>query len=74
MGSRSKRSRGPKLPRPFGDYVLLHEIGHGGMGEVFLARLRKSGADRLCVVKTLRTDITDENGYNTRFYDEARTT
>ena len=38
----------------FGDYDLLQELGHGGMGVVFLARQRT--ADRMVALKLIRRD------------------
>jgi serine/threonine protein kinase len=61
------------LPRAFGRYALLASLGRGGMGEVFLARHGAlEGAERLCVVKTLRGDLTSNTEYLGRFLDEAR--
>ena len=63
----------PGYPRPFGAYLLLCPLAHGGMGEVFLASSRgTSGAVRLVVIKTLRPDLAQEPGYVNRFLDEAR--
>ncbi|HEY1098774.1 MAG TPA: serine/threonine-protein kinase, partial [Myxococcota bacterium] len=62
-----------RLPRWFGDYVLLKRLGHGGMGQVFLARSPGlHGIDRLCVIKTLRAQWTNDREYVARFVDEAR--
>jgi serine/threonine-protein kinase len=61
-----------ELPRRLGDYVLLHRLGQGGMGEVFLARHLPGGEGAgLSVVKTLRTDVDDPLALQ-RFVDEAR--
>jgi serine/threonine protein kinase len=61
------------FPRPFGDYLLLSSFGRGGMGEVFLAkRTAFEGVDRLCVIKTLRGELADDQEYINRFLDEAR--
>jgi serine/threonine-protein kinase len=64
---------GVKLPRAFGDYLLLHQLGRGGMGEVYLAKTGGiAGIEKLCVVKTLRGDLTSDDEYKQRFIDEAR--
>jgi eukaryotic-like serine/threonine-protein kinase len=61
------------FPRPFGPYVLLSSYGRGGMGEVFLAvRRHIEGIDQLCVLKTLRRDVSKDKSYVRRFLDEAR--
>jgi len=41
----------PALPRQFGDYELLAEIGRGGFGTIYLAR--QCCLNRLCAVKML---------------------
>jgi serine/threonine protein kinase len=61
------------FPRPFGNYLLLAAFAQGGMGELFLAMNGSiAGALRLCVVKKLRADLTNDKEYVNRFIDEAR--
>ena len=61
------------FPRRFGSYVLLNAFAHGGMGEVYLAKHGGiEGIDRLCVLKKLRPDFTQNEEYVRRFIDEAR--
>lgn len=61
------------LPRPFGPYVLLSLIARGGMGEVYLAKHGGlQGFEKVCVVKTLRPELANEEEYLTRFTEEAR--
>jgi serine/threonine protein kinase len=62
-----------EFPKPFGPYVLLSAFAHGGMGEVYLAKSGGiAGIDRLCVLKKLRPDFTQNEEYVNRFLDEAR--
>lgn len=61
------------FPRRFGPYVLLSSFAHGGMGAVYLAKRGGiAGIDRLCVLKKLRPDLTQNAEYVRRFIDEAR--
>ena len=61
------------LPTAFGDYLLLVQLGRGGMGEVYLAKQESlAGIQKVCVLKTLRSDMTSDQEYVTRFIDEAR--
>jgi len=61
------------FPRHFGAYALLSSFAQGGMGEVYLAKSGGvAGIDRLCVLKKLRSDVTQNDEYVRRFIDEAR--
>ena len=61
------------LPRMQGRRVLLKLAARGGMGDVFLAAtLGIEGAERPCIVKTIRRDHMHDGSFLARFLDEAR--
>ncbi len=61
------------VPRVFGRLVLLKLIARGGMGDVYLAATTGiEGAERPCVVKTIRRDHIHDGSFLARFLDEAR--
>ncbi len=61
------------LPRRFERYTLLKRIARGGMGEVYLATAGGiEGAERPCVVKTIRREHEADRSFLARFLDEAR--
>jgi serine/threonine-protein kinase len=61
------------LPRVFGRLLLLKLIARGGMGDVYLAATTGiEGAERPCVVKTVRRDHAHDGSFLARFLDEAR--
>jgi serine/threonine protein kinase len=63
-----------ELPRPFGKYTLVSELGRGGMAEVFLALHRSSfGMEKLLVLKCMRPSLRDHSRFIKMFINEART-
>ena len=61
------------LPRIFGRLILLRQLARGGMGDVYLAATTGiEGAERPCVVKTVRRDHVHDGSFLARFLDEAR--
>lgn len=61
------------LPRSFGRLLLLRLLARGGMGDVYLAATTGiEGAERPCVVKTVRRDHIHDGSFLARFLDEAR--
>src|ERR1700689_3453993 len=61
------------LPRALGRLVLLKLLARGGMGDVYLAATTGlEGAERPCVVKTVRRDHIHDGSFLARFLDEAR--
>jgi serine/threonine protein kinase/formylglycine-generating enzyme required for sulfatase activity len=59
------------LPKQVGRYRILRAIGRGGMGLVYLAEDSLIG--RQVVVKTLPTEMADNERFRARFEREART-
>jgi len=61
------------VPRVFGRLLLLKLLARGGMGDVYLAATTGiEGAERACVVKTVRRDHIHDGSFLARFLDEAR--
>src|ERR1700678_266464 len=61
------------LRRVFGRLLLLNLIARGGMGDVYLAATTGiEGAERPCIVKTVRRDHIHDGSFLARFLDEAR--
>jgi len=61
------------LPRMLGRRILLKLAARGGMGDVYLAATTGiEGAERPCIVKTVRRDHIHDGSFLARFLDEAR--
>ena len=63
----------PMPPVPFGTYIVIGKLGHGGMAEVNLAVVGgKGGFRKLFVIKRLHSHLEHESGFIDMFLDEAR--
>lgn len=59
------RARGKLI----GDFKVLYKLGHGGMGQVFLAE--QVSLKRKVALKILRTDLAEDKDSLQRFKKEA---
>jgi eukaryotic-like serine/threonine-protein kinase len=58
---------------PLGKYIVLAELGRGGMAEVYLALSRgRSGFSKLVVLKLLRSHLAEDEDFLRMFLAEAR--
>jgi eukaryotic-like serine/threonine-protein kinase len=66
---------GKEIKGTQGKYYLLNLLSRGGMAEIWLARQTDlGGKEHIVVVKTIRSDLTDQQKYNEMFLDEIRIT
>ncbi|MEO6776937.1 MAG: serine/threonine-protein kinase [Kofleriaceae bacterium] len=60
------------MSRALGRYELLRPIARGGMAEVFLARRRAAGVEKLLVVKRMRPERASDARFLELFVREAK--
>ncbi len=59
--------------RQLGRYELLRRVAAGGMGEIFLARMRgAAGFEKRVIIKTILPHLAEEEEFIEKFLDEGR--
>lgn len=59
------------LPRRFGRYLLERRMGHGGMAEVFRARIDEGAFRKPVCIKRILPHLAGQPGFANMFRDEA---
>jgi tRNA A-37 threonylcarbamoyl transferase component Bud32 len=73
MSEGERAPEGPTSVVALGKYLVLAELGRGGMAEVYLALSRgPNGFHKLVVLKLLRTHLAEDHGFLEMFLSEAR--
>jgi serine/threonine protein kinase len=71
--ARSKEGAGsslPAAPTPFGSYLLLGQVGRGGMAEVY--RARKPNHDDVVAIKCMRPNLARDSRFVDMFLREGK--
>jgi serine/threonine-protein kinase len=63
------------LPRAFGPYELVRQLGVGGMAEVYMARARSvAGFEKIVALKTIHQQFSSDPEFTQLLVDEANIT
>ena len=63
----------PEIPPRIGRYQVVCELGHGGMGSIYLARNEGLGGfEKLVAIKMIHPNLSKERAFINMFLDEAR--